>query len=70
LTAEEREAIRVWRREHRWHPNQLRHSRATELRHFGLDVVKTILGHSKLETTQVYSEKDMATAMELVSKIG
>lgn len=70
LTAEEREASRAWRREHRWHPNQLRHSRATELRSHGLDVVKTILGHSRLETTQVYSEKDMAAAMELVSKIG
>jgi site-specific recombinase XerD len=70
LTDEEREAIRAWRREHRWHPNQLRHSRATELRSHGLDVVKTILGHKKLETTQVYSEKDMAAAMELVSKIG
>jgi integrase len=70
LTHEEREAVRDWRREHRWHPNQLRHSRATELRPYGLDVVKTILGHSKLETTQVYSEKDMAAAMELVAKIG
>jgi integrase len=70
LTPEEREAIRTWRREHGWHPNQLRHSRATELRPYGLDVVKTILGHSKLETTQVYSEKDMAAAMELVAKIG
>ena len=48
LTAEEREAVRIWRREHRWHPNRLRHSRATELRPFGLDVVKTILGHSKV----------------------
>ena len=70
LTEEEREAVRVWQRKHRWHPNRLRHSRATELRRFGLDVVKTILGHSKVETTQIYSEKDMAAAMELVAKIG
>jgi integrase len=70
LTAEERQAVRAWRREHRWHPNQLRHSRATELRGYGLDVVKTILGHSKVETSQVYAEKDIATAMELVAKIG
>jgi len=53
LTGEEREAVRAWRREHRWHPNRLRHSRATELRRYGLDVVKTILGHSKVETTQI-----------------
>jgi integrase len=70
LTPEERAEVRSWRRSHRWHPNQLRHSRATELRPYGLDVVKTILGHSKVETSQVYAEKDMAAAMELVSKIG
>jgi integrase len=53
-----------------WGPNRLRHSRATELRSYGLDLVKTILGHSKVETSQVYAEKDMQAAMELVSKIG
>jgi integrase len=70
LTAEERGAVRAWRRAHRWHPNRLRHSRATELRRYGLDVVKTILGHTKVETTQIYSEKDLAAAMEVVAKIG
>jgi integrase len=70
LTPEEREQVRAWRREHRWHPNRLRHSRATELRPHGLDVVKTILGHSKVETTQIYSEKDLAAAMQLVARIG
>jgi integrase len=52
-----------------WAPNRLRHSRATKLRPQGLDVAKTILGHSKVETTQVYAEKDLAAAMELVSKL-
>lgn len=54
----------------RWSPNRLRHNRATELRCHGLDVTKTILGHTKVETTQIYAEKDMAAAMALVSKIG
>jgi integrase len=54
----------------KWSPNRLRHSRATELRRHGLDVTKTVLGHSKVETTQIYAEKDVAAAMELVSKIG
>jgi hypothetical protein len=40
------------------------------LRPHGLDVTKTILGHSKVETTQVYAEKDLAAAMELVARIG
>jgi integrase len=53
-----------------WGPNRLRHSRATELRSHGLDMVKTILGHSKVETSQVYAEKDIQAAMELVSRIG
>ena len=49
-----------------WSPNRLRHSRATELRPYGLDLTKTILGHAKVETTQIYAEKDLADAMELV----
>jgi integrase len=71
LTAEQKAELRRWQKEHRWHPNQLRHTRATELRAtHGLDVTKTILGHTKVETTQIYAEKDMAAAMELVSRIG
>jgi integrase len=54
----------------RWAPNRLRHSRATELRPYGLDLVKTVLGHSKVETSQVYAEKDFAAARELMAKIG
>jgi integrase len=53
-----------------WGPNRLRHSRATELRPYGLDLAKTILGHAKVETTQIYAEKDLIAAMELVSRIG
>jgi site-specific recombinase XerD len=70
LTAEERDEVRAWRRGHRWRPNQLRHSRATELRRYGLDLAKTVLGHSKVETTQLYAEKDVASAMDLMSRIG
>ncbi len=70
LTPEERAEVRAWRRQHRWHPNQLRHSRATELRAYGLDLAKTVLGHTKVETTQIYAEKDVRAAMELVAKIG
>jgi integrase len=70
LTPADRDEVRAWRRAHRWRPNQLRHCRATELRRYGLDVTKTILGHTKVETTQLYAEKDLAAAMELVAKIG
>jgi integrase len=70
LTQEEKAEVRAWRKQRRWHPNQLRHSRATELRPYGLDLTKTVLGHSKVETTQIYAEKDLAAAMELMAKIG
>jgi integrase len=70
LTPGEKEDVRGWRGRHRWHPNRLRHSRATELRPHGLDMVKTILGHTKVETSQIYAEKDLAAAQELVAKIG
>lgn len=70
LTAEEKKEVRTWRKQHRWHPNQLRHSRATELRPYGLDVAKAVLGHNKVETTLLYAEKDLAAAMEVVSTIG
>jgi integrase len=70
LTPEQKAELQRWQSEHRWHPNRLRHTRATELQPHGLDLTKTILGHNKVETTQVYAEKDLAAAMELVSKIG
>jgi integrase len=70
LTEAEREEVRDWRKRNRWHPNQLRHSRATELRRYGLDVVKTVLGHSKVETSQVYAERDLAKAEEIIREIG
>jgi integrase len=70
LTEEQKSELERWRKAHRWHPNRLRHSRATELRRFGLDLAKTVLGHAKVETTQLYAEKDLAAAMELVSRVG
>lgn len=70
LSPEEYQRVREWNRRHSWHPNQLRHLRATELRRHGLDKTKTILGHAKIETSQLYAERDMLAAMELVSRIG
>lgn len=54
-----------------WHPNQLRHSAATEIRRqFGLEAAQVILGHAKADVTQVYAERDMERAKEIVRKIG
>jgi site-specific recombinase XerD len=62
--------VRAWRRKNCWRPTRLRHSRATKLRRFGLDLATTILGHSKVETTQIYAEQGLTATMELIAKIG
>ncbi len=54
-----------------WHANQLRHSRATEVRQkYGLEAAQVILGHSKADVTQVYAERDTALAVEVSRKSG
>ena len=54
-----------------WHPNQLRHTRATEIRSkFGIEAAQTILGHSKADVTQVYAERDLAKAVAIMGEIG
>lgn len=63
------EARRVWRREHFWHPHQLRHSRATEIRRtHGLDAAKAVLGHASTSTTEIYAQLDVDQAV-LVARV-
>ncbi|MBP7747135.1 MAG: site-specific integrase [Phycisphaerae bacterium] len=62
---------RTWRREHTWAPNQIRHAFATAVRRqYGLEQVGACLGHSKLETSQLYAERDRALAIEVAQRIG
>lgn len=54
-----------------WHPNQLRHSFATEVRAVaGLEAAQVLLGHTRADVTQVYAERDAATAAAWAAKIG
>lgn len=54
-----------------WAPNQLRHTRATELRaHYGIEAAQAVLGHSDPKTTLVYAERDFAKAAEIMRQIG
>ncbi len=54
-----------------WHPNQLRHTRATELRkQFGLDVARVVCGHRDPRTTEIYAERDRETAADCMQEIG
>ncbi len=71
LTEEEQLEVKAWRKAHRWHPNQLRHSFATHVRkHHGLEAAQVLLGHSRADVTQIYAEKNEALAASVVSKIG
>lgn len=55
----------------KWHPYQLRHNAGTRLREeFGLEVSRVILGHSKVETTQLYAEADHAKALDVMGQVG
>jgi site-specific recombinase XerD len=54
-----------------WSPLQLRHSAATVIRaKFGVEAAKVILGHAKVETTQIYAERDMNRAEKIMAEIG
>jgi site-specific recombinase XerC len=56
---------------HRWHPNQLRHAYATQVRKdFGLEAAQVALGHSRADVTQVYAERDVGLAAAVAAKIG
>ena len=71
LTTEQTAELEAWRKAHRWHPNQLRHTVGTEVRaRFGLEAAQTVLGHAKADVTQVYAERDLARAHEVIRKIG
>jgi len=74
-TADQKLAIRTaataWRKEHCWHPNQLRHTAATEIRRqYGLEAAQVVLGHAKADVTQVYAERDAALGVAVMAKIG
>jgi integrase len=54
-----------------WHPHQLRHLRALELkREFGLDVARAVLGHRSPALTEHYASLDIARAAEAAAKVG
>src|SRR5581483_2095340 len=54
-----------------WSPLQLRHTAATAIRaRYGVEAAKVILGHTKVETTQIYAERDLGRAQEIMAAIG
>jgi integrase len=54
-----------------WHPHQLRHTKATEIRRTaGLDAARAVLGHRSTAITEVYAEVDATKAAEVMARIG
>lgn len=71
LTENQRAELEKWQSEHRWSPNRLRHSAATEIRkRFGLEGAQVILGHASADVTQVYAERDLQKAVEIMREVG
>ncbi|MCX5660269.1 MAG: tyrosine-type recombinase/integrase [Planctomycetota bacterium] len=71
LTPEQRAELTAWRRDHQWHPHQLRHNAATTLRkEFGLDTARIILGHRSAAITETYAEADHSKALDVIAKVG
>lgn len=55
----------------RWFPNQLRHSRGTELRkRFGVEGSRVSLGHAHLTSTEIYAERDISLAIKIAREFG
>lgn len=54
-----------------WHPNQLRHSRATEIRKsHGIEAAQVTLGHARADTTQIYAERNLELAITIARRTG
>lgn len=54
-----------------WTPNRLRHNAATRFRKkFGIEVARILLGHRKLNTTEIYAEPNAVKAMMAAREIG
>ncbi len=71
LSTEQKDELKAWQKAHRWHPHQLRHNSATELRkEFGLEAARIILGHRSAAITEVYAEKDEQAAVDAINRVG
>ncbi len=55
----------------RWTPNQLRHTRATEVANrFGVDAASLMLRHKNIETTLIYAERNEKKYRDVVTQTG
>jgi integrase len=54
-----------------WHPNQLRHTYASEIRRdHGLEAAQVLLGHSQANVTEIYAERNLNLAVKVAAEVG
>ena len=54
-----------------WTPYQLRHAAATRVRQeFGIDMVRSLLGHASATMSEHYAEIDLAKARIVMERMG
>jgi integrase len=54
-----------------WSPNQLRHAALTRLgNHFSEDLARIVAGHAKLDTTEIYMERELSKAAAVMEHAG
>ncbi len=59
-----------WQTDHRWIPNQVRHTAGKEIRsRFGLEAAQVVLGHAKADFPQVYAERDTEKAAAIMWEV-
>lgn len=55
----------------RWAPNQIRHAKATEIRKLhGLEGAQVVAGHAQANVTQIYAERDLSKAVQIMREVG
>ena len=54
-----------------WHPHQLRHTRATEVRRrYGVEAAQVALCHARADVTEIYAERNFGLASKIAKEIG
>jgi len=70
-TSEATKAGRQPRPIQHWHPHQIRHAVATQVRaQFGLEGAQVFLGHAHAAVTEIYAESDLELAWRIARQVG
>lgn len=55
----------------RWYPHQIRHSRGQIVRElYGAEAAQAVLGHESLDATEIYTTRQLATAIRVAQELG